>query len=246
MTASFTTRRILCTVLAATLVALPANEALAAPAATPTATKPPVTSSAPAPGTAPASTPPADGTTPPADGTTPPADGTTPTDPAATNPDGTPVDAPVDAVPEEPKPEEPKPEEVVPAPAPVVPEGPERPPEPTIGNNKYKAKGTGLMIAGGTLFGVGLAGVLTTYFLTRCTEIDDTFACNNKQNSTFAVPATASLALLGAVLLFVGVGYHVRYKRWERWTPESAAKKKTALTPTMLRGGAGLSYTVKF
>jgi hypothetical protein len=76
-------------------------------------------------------------------------------------------------VPEEPKPEEPKPEEVAPAPAPVVPEGPERPPEPTIGNGKYKAKGTGLMIAGGTLFGVGLAGVLTTYFLTRCDEIED-------------------------------------------------------------------------
>jgi hypothetical protein len=149
-------------------------------------------------------------------------------------------------VPEEPVPEEPKPEEVAPAPAPVIPEGPERPPEPTIGNNKYKAKGTGLMIAGGTLFGVGLAGVLTTYFLTRCDEIEDSFACKNKQNSTFAVPATASLALLGAVLLFVGVGYHVRYKRWERWTPESVAKKKTALTPTLLRGGGGLSYTVKF
>jgi hypothetical protein len=250
MTASFTTRRILCTVLAATLVALPANEALAAPAATPTATKPPVTSSAPAPGTAPASTPPADRTTGTARRRHHAArrwhHGATPTDPAATNPDGTPVDAPVDAVPEEPKPEEPKPEEVAPAPAPVVPEGPERPPEPTIGNGKYKAKGTGLMIAGGTLFGVGLAGVLTTYFLTRCPRSPTPSPARTSSTTPSPCPRPASLALLGAVLLFVGVGYHVRYKRWERWTPESAAKKKTALTPTMLRGGAGLSYTVKF
>lgn len=258
MTATFTTRRILSSVIAATLVALPSNGALAAPAAAAPTAKPPAaappastppatgtTTTPPATGTTttpPASgtttTPPADGTTPPpADGTTPPADGTTP--PA----DGTDPNAPVDAVPNpEPPPEEPK---VEPPPVvPVVPEGPERPPEPTIGNGKYKAKGTGLMIAGGTLFGVGLAGVLTTYFLTRCTEIEDNFACKNKQHNTFAVPATASLALLGAVLLLVGVGYHARYKKWERWTPGTA--KKTALTPTMLRGGAGVSYTVKF
>lgn len=239
-----TTRRILCTVLAATLVALPTNEALAAPATTPT--KPPVTSTAPAPGTAaPAAAP----------GAAAPADGTVPTDGADAPPDDAPpdgTDAPPDAIVDpsaapdaaaEPPPEEPTPEEVAP-PAPVVPEGPERPPEPTVGNGKYKAKGTGLLIAGGTLFGVGLAGVLTTYFLTRCTELEDTFACNNRQNSTFAVPATAALTLLGAVILLVGAGYHVRYKRWERWTP--GPNKKTALTPTMLRGGAGVSYTVKF
>lgn len=258
MTASFTTRRILCTVLAAAVVALPSNSALAGPAATTTSTPPASTApttTPPATGTAPTSTPPATGTTPttstpPADGTTPPpADGTTPPTDVATNPDGTPVEGdPPDAVPEQPPPEEPKPEEVAPAPAPVIPEGPERPPEPTIGNGKYKAKGTGLMIAGGTLFGVGLAGVLTTYFLTRCPDedLENNFACKNRQHNTFAVPATVSLALLGAVLLFVGAGYSVRYKKWERWSPEAAAKKKTALTPTFLRGGAGVSYTVKF
>ena len=47
-----------------------------------------------------------------------------------------------------------------------------------------------------------------------------------------------------AVLLAVGVGYRVRYKKWERWTPGSAPK--TALYPTMFRGGAGVGYTVKF
>jgi hypothetical protein len=276
MTASFTTRRILCTVLAATIVALPSNSALAGPAAT--TTKPPATTTSPTTGTAPASTPPAtgtaptstppagtppagtppasgtptDGTTPPAgtptDGTTPPADGTTPPTDVATNPDGTPVEGtPPEGTPVEPKPEDVKPEEPV-TPPPVVPEGPERPAEPTLGNGKYKAKGTGLMIAGGTLFGVGIAGVITTYFLTRCpdTDLENNFACKNRDHNTFAVPATVSLALLGAVLLLVGAGYNVRYKRWERWTPEAAAKKKTAITPTFLRGGAGVSYTVKF
>jgi hypothetical protein len=86
--------------------------------------------------------------------------------------------------------------------------------------------------------------VLTSILLTRCDEPADSFACKNQQHNTFAVPATAARHLLGAVLLFVGVGYRVRYKRWENWTPESAPK--TAVYPTMLRGGAGVGYTVKF
>ncbi len=119
-----------------------------------------------------------------------------------------------------------------------------RPPEPTVANGKYKAKGTGLMIAGGALLGLGLAGVVTSYFLTKCPEPADSFACKNQQHNTFAVPATGAAALLGAVLLAVGVGYRVRYKKWERWTPDSAPK--TALYPTMLRGGAGVGYSVRF
>jgi hypothetical protein len=100
-----------------------------------------------------------------------------------------------------------------------------------------------MMIAGGTLLGVGLAGVISTYFLTRCDEPENSFQCRNKAHNTFAVPATGALTLLGTVLLLVGVGYHVRYKKWERWTPKNA---KAALTPTMLRGGGGVSYTLNF
>ncbi|MBK9753078.1 hypothetical protein [Nannocystis sp.] len=125
-----------------------------------------------------------------------------------------------------------------------MPEGPERPPEPTVANGKYKAKGTGLMIAGGTLFALGLGGLLSSYFLTRCDAPANTFACKQHHNNTFAVPATGAAALLGVVLLAVGVGYRLRYKKWERWTPGTAPK--TALYPTMLRGGAGVGYTVKF
>ena len=118
---------------------------------------------------------------------------------------------------------------VVDPPVPPTPEpqGPVRPPEPTVANNKYKAKGTGLMIAGGTLLGLGTAGLITSILLTRCDTLEDNFACKNQHNNTFAVPATAAATLLGAVLLFVGVGYRVRYKRWENWTPEKASRIAT-------------------
>jgi hypothetical protein len=256
MKASFTAR-ITCSVLAATLAALPCNEALAAPATTtpapaPTTTPAPAPTATPAPTSAPAptTTPPATGTTTPA---TPPATGTPPpegdpgrtadTTSAVTAPGETPTEVPGEAPAEAPPVEEAPPAEVAPPPPPI-PEGPERPPEPTVANGKFKAKGNGLMIAGGTLLGLGLVGVVTSYFLTQCDEPSNSFSCKNKQHNTFAVPATGAAALLGAVLLMVGVGYKVRYKKWERWTPGPG--KKTALYPTMLRGGAGVGYTVKF
>ncbi len=127
---------------------------------------------------------------------------------------------------------------------PPEPVGPERPPEPTVANGKYKAKGTGLMISGGALLGLGAAGMITSILLTRCDEPADTFSCKNQAHNTFAVPATAAATLLGAVLLFVGVGYRVRYKRWQNWTPENAPK--TAVYPTLIRGGAGVGYSLKF
>lgn len=142
----------------------------------------------------------------------------------------------------QPEPEEEAATEEAPAEeTPPVPEGPERPPEPTLGNGKYKAKGTGLMIAGGVLLGLGVAGVITTYFLTRCPdeELDKSFACRNRQHNTFAVPATGAAAVLGAVLLAVGVTYRVRYKRWENWDPKGA---KTAIRPAFSAGGIGFRF----
>jgi hypothetical protein len=108
-----------------------------------------------------------------------------------------------------------------------------------LGNGKFKAKGTGLMIAGGTLLGLGIAGVLTTYFLTHCPEgeVDKSFACNNRQHKTFAIPATATVALMGAVLLIVGLSYRGKYKKWENWDPNRA---KTALRPHI--GGTGVGF----
>ncbi len=246
MKASFTAR-ITCSVLAVALAALPCNEALAAPATTtpaPTPTTTPAPTSAPAPTTtAPATTAATPATTTPEGGDPGRAADTTS---AVTAPGETPTEvpgeAPLEAAP--PVEEEPPPPEAAAPPPPPVPEGPVRPPEPTVANGKYKAKGTGLMIAGGTLLGLGIVGVVASYFGTRCEEPANSFSCKNKQHNTFAVPATGAAALLGAVLLMVGVGYRVRYKKWERWTP--GPNSKTALYPTMLRGGAGIGYTVKF
>ncbi|MCY1011149.1 hypothetical protein OV079_37440 [Nannocystis pusilla] len=208
-------RSFVATVLAVAMVPVPGLAAPAAPAAAPAAQ--------------PAS---------PADAP-PPADSV----PSDAPPDEVPTsDAPPDEVPvEEPK-EEPKAEEPPPeTPETVVPEGPERPPEPTLGNGKFEAKGTGLMISGGVLLGAGLVGVITSYFLTRCPEeqIENSFACKNRQHNTFAVPATGAAALLGAVLLIVGLTYRARYKRWENWDPTRA---KTAFRPSFTANGVSFKF----
>jgi len=228
MKASFTSR-IHCSVLAATLVALPchSSEAHAAQATAPAT--PPATGTTPTTGTPEDSNRGVDGTG------------------AITAPGETPTEVPGETPAEaaEPTPEPPPPEVIAPPAPPPAPVGPQRPPEPTVANGKYKAKGTGLMIAGGSLFGLGIAGVITSFFLTKCDEPANSFACKNKQNNTFSVPATAAAALLGAVLLSVGIGYRVRYKKWENWKPTNTPPK-TAVYPTLLRGGAGVGYTLNF
>jgi hypothetical protein len=215
MTATLRSRSFVATVLAVTLMP---GAGLAAQPAQPN----PATQPAPAsPGT-------------PTDAGTP-APGDAPTDASETPAEG--EEAPAEVPVEEAKAEEEKPAETTPP----VPEGPERPPEPTLGNGKFKAKGTGLMIAGGTLLGLGVAGVLTSFFLTRCPDddLDKSFACRNRQHNTFAVPATGAAALLGAVLLAVGVTYRVRYKRWESWDPTQA---KTAIRPSFSASGVGFKF----
>lgn len=244
MKAPLRTRSFVASVLAVSLVALPSNAALAAPPAQPTTTAPTTT---PAAGTAPTSTPapstqaPADPNAPaPADPNAPADAGTPPTDGDTAGPDAVPVtEVPVEENTEQP-PAEPPPDET---PTMTAPEGPERPPEPTVGNGRFKARGTGLMIAGGTLLGLGLVGMVTSIFLTRCTELDNSFACRNQQHNTFAVPATGAAALLGAVLLAVGVGYRVRYKRWENWDPNKA---KTAFFPSVSPHSVGAGAMIKF
>ncbi len=143
----------------------------------------------------------------------------------------------------EPEPEpEPEPEA---APAPAVPEGPEKPPEPMIAGKP--AKGKGMMIAGGVLLAGGIAGTIASFLLTNCPEPANTVGCKYEPHRTLAVPIAASGTLVGGLLLAVGVGYGVRYKRWLRWKPEDAKViKQTALVPTMTPGGAGLGYVGRF
>lgn len=227
MTAPLRSRSFVALALAVALVPVPGLAAPVVSASTPAPTPAPTTTTSPTDAATPA----------PAEGTPP--DAAAPTTDAA--PTGAPAEGetPPEGTPAEPPAEPEKTEE----PPPAVPEGPERPPEPTLGNGKFKAKGTGLMIAGGTMLGLGAIGVITSFFLTRCPEPANSFACKNQQNNTFAVPATGAVALLGAVLLAVGVTYRVRYRRWEQWDPKRA---KTAFFPTLSPTSAGVGTVVNF
>jgi hypothetical protein len=142
---------------------------------------------------------------------------------------------------EEPEPEpEPAPEEVAP---PEQPEGPQRPPEPTYGAKGRPAKGTGMIIAGGALLGLGIAGTITTALVTLNCSYDGPLKCKYQNQDRFLIPLTAAGALMGAILLAVGVGFRVRYKRWESWSPTD---KRTALVPVAFPGGGGLTYGTRF
>lgn len=117
-----------------------------------------------------------------------------------------------------------------------------RPPEPRIGNKP--AKGKGLMIAGGTVAGVGLGLTIAFSLMTRNCSIDGPLQCRLQNQDDFLIPMGAAALLTGTMLLGVGVGYHLRYKRWERWTPEEG--KRTAVVPTATRNSAGLAVVGRF
>lgn len=198
---------------------------------TDTTTPPTDTTTPPADGT----TPPADGTTPPADGTTPPADGTTPTEPP----------------PEEPKPADTPKAEPAPAPTPAVDPNADRPEEPRVAGKPRTGKG--LMIAGGTVLGVGIAATITFGLMTRHCSYDGPLSCKLKDQDQLLIPLGAAATLAGAMLLAVGIGYHVHYKKWERWKPGDNEKKKrrgrgskTAFVPSVMPGGGGMVWAGRF
>lgn len=142
---------------------------------------------------------------------------------------------------EEPK-EEPKPaaEE---APPPEAPEGPARPPEPTYGAKGKPAKGTGMIIAGGVLLGVGVAGTITAALITRNCDIHGPLQCKYENQDRFLIPMAAAGALMGGILLAVGFGFRTRYKKWESWSPKD---NRTALVPVAFPGGGGVTYGGQF
>ena len=123
---------------------------------------------------------------------------------------------------------------------PPVEEGPERPTEPQIGGKP--AKGKGMMIAGGTLLGVGAAGLAASIVLTQCEQIESTVGCKNNPHRKFVIPGSGAVVALGALLLAFGVVNHVKYRRWEKWTPG----REAVVVPTLLKDGAGFSYAARF
>ena len=113
--------------------------------------------------------------------------------------------------------------------------------EPTFG--RWKAKGTGMLISGGILLGLGAAGLVTSIVLTNCPEPANTIGCDFKDNRTFLVPIAGTVITAGIVLLTVGAITRVKYKRWQE---RVATSKQAMLTPTFTASGAGLSYSMRF
>ncbi len=151
----------------------------------------------------------------------------------------------------------------VPPPEPAPDPMADRPPEPQVAGKPRK--GVGLMIAGGTVLGVGLAASITFGLVTRHCQYDGPLKCKYQDQDQFLIPMSVSVTLLGAVLLGVGVGYNLGYKKWQRWTPAVAAAEKakaekranrgrrgkksktsTAFAPAMLPGGAGVVVGGRF
>ncbi|KIG16684.1 hypothetical protein DB30_04157 [Enhygromyxa salina] len=150
--------------------------------------------------------------------------------------------------PEEPEVEEPEPEEPEPEPEPeeeeaepeeeeaelpIVPEGPLRPAEPTWGpKDQFPMNGKGMLITGGVVTGLGAGFIVTSILITGC-DYESALSCKLAPQRDFLVPLAVASTGLGLLLLGVGVGNRIKYKRWERWAPE------TAVVPTMVPGGGG-------
>ncbi|MCA9706207.1 MAG: hypothetical protein KDK70_10190, partial [Myxococcales bacterium] len=127
-----------------------------------------------------------------------------------------------------------------PPPPSFVPEEDDGPEEPMIAGKP--ATGKGLMIAGGVVAGVGLGLTITFSLITRKCSYDGPLQCRLQNQDNFLIPLGAATLLTGSMLLGVGAGYHVRYKRWKRLSGE----KKTALVPTTMNRGAGLAWVGRF
>lgn len=132
-----------------------------------------------------------------------------------------------------------KEKEAEPPPPSFMPDEDDGPEEPRIAGKS--ATGKGLMIAGGVVAGVGLGLTITFSLITRNCSIEGPLQCGLQNQDTFLIPMGAATLLAGTMVLGVGVGYHIRYKRWKR-----LSENKTALLPTTLPRGAGLAWVGRF
>jgi hypothetical protein len=133
-----------------------------------------------------------------------------------------------------------EPEEEVPPPV-VEETGPLRPPEPTWGpKSQYPRNGKGMLITGGLVTGLGAAFIITSVLVTRC-DFDSNLSCKFGDQRNFLVPTAVATTGLGLLLIGVGVANHIKYKRWQNWTPE-----KAAMVPTYVPGGGGVALVGRF
>lgn len=247
--------------LAAALAIAPV-QAIGAPTTTttPTKTAPAKTTTTPAKTTTPTKTVPTETPTEaaPVEGEEPPVesdtDGATPEgDTDGATPEETAGEEEV--VPDEPPPEvtEPPPPEPTPQveqPDPMA----DKPEEPTIGGKPRK--GIGLMIAGGAVLLGGITSTITFAMVTENCSREGPLACKHQNQGQFLIPLGAAISLLGVMLLSVGVGYHLHYRKWQRWTPADGEKAKrrerrrgataSLPSPTLMHQGGGLSVSGRF
>ena len=119
--------------------------------------------------------------------------------------------------------------------------GPMRPPEPTWGpKNQYPRNGKGMLITGGIVTGLGAAFIVTSVLLTRC-DFDSALSCKYVDQRDFLVPSAVATTGLGLLLIGVGVDNHLKYKKWQNWTPE-----ETAVVPSYVPGGGGVAWVGRF
>jgi hypothetical protein len=133
-----------------------------------------------------------------------------------------------------------EPEAEVPPPA-IEETGPLRPPEPTWGpKNQYPRNGKGMLITGGLVTGLGAAFIVTAVLITRC-DFDSNLSCKFGDQRDFLVPSAVATTGLGLLLVGIGVANHVKYKKWQNWTPE-----KAAMVPTYMPNGGGVAVVGRF
>ncbi len=127
-------------------------------------------------------------------------------------------------------------------PAPDLAEaGPMRPPEPTWGpKNQYPRNGKGMLITGGIVTGLGAAFIVTAVLVTRC-DYESALSCKFGDQRDLLIPTAVTTTGLGLLLVGVGVGNHIKYKRWQNWTPE-----QTAVVPTYVPNGGGIAWVGRF
>jgi len=117
----------------------------------------------------------------------------------------------------------------------------EVPPEPRIAGRSRTGKG--MLIAGGTVLGAGLALTITFGAMTRGCRLDGPLECKYAAQDTLLIPLGVTVMVAGAMVLAVGAGYFVQYRRWQRAV---AVAGRGIVVPTVARDAAGVSYVARF
>lgn len=86
-------------------------------------------------------------------------------------------------------------------------------PEPRIAERPRTGKG--LLIAGGTVLGAGIALTIAFGAMTRGCREDGPLACRYRSEDTFLLPLGITVITSGVMLMAIGGGYFGHYRRWQ-------------------------------